>query len=186
MPHFVGLDLAWTGHNETGICWFEGETPADLTCTAHRGRCTQRRGLADEVAAVEGSAIVAIDAPVLYTAERWAESEIAAALRAITRPSPHQVHYAVRRDDGRHPASVRRSRRATLPFTRKRYSRGERDGRVVVEVFPHTIHVRLFDLAERIPYKRKTGRSVGFRRGRHAAVSGALEDTHRKRDASRP
>ena len=36
--------------------------------------------------------------------------------------------------------------------------------RVAVEVYPHTIHVRLFGLAERLPYKPKKGRRVVDRR----------------------
>ena len=36
---------------------------------------------------------------------------------------------------------------------------GDRRLPAVVEVFPHPIHVRLFGLQERIPYKKKQGRS---------------------------
>ena len=36
--------------------------------------------------------------------------------------------------------------------------------RTAVEVYPHTVHVRLFGLAERLPYKPKARRSVAFRR----------------------
>ena len=184
MAHFVGLDLAWTGHNETGICWFKGETPADLTCTRIGTDVRSVESLADEVAAVEGSAIVAIDAPVLYTAEQWAESEIARRFGRY-KAFPHQAHYAVRK--GR-TAGIRLGEAlAARDFTLypQALLRRERDGRVVVEVFPHTIHVRLFDLTERIPYKRKTGRSVGFRRDAMRQYQEHLR-THRKRDASRP
>ena len=43
MPTFIGLDLAWTTHRESGICWFEGETPADLRCTPPRSRRLRHR-----------------------------------------------------------------------------------------------------------------------------------------------
>ena len=36
---------------------------------------------------------------------------------------------------------------------------------MAVEGYPHTIHVRLFDLPERIPYKPKSGRTVSDRKG---------------------
>ncbi len=63
MPTFVGLDLAWTARNETGICWFEGETPADLTCT-RIGACVRgAESLSDELAALEGSVIVTNEHP---------------------------------------------------------------------------------------------------------------------------
>ena len=42
---------------------------------------------------------------------------------------------------------------------------GERQGRVAFEVYPHTIHIRLFGLSERLPYKAKGGRRVAMRRG---------------------
>lgn len=67
MTNFIGLDLAWRDRNETGICWFEGETSDDLTCTRIGAEARSVESLADEVAAVDGSAVVAIDAPVLYT-----------------------------------------------------------------------------------------------------------------------
>ena len=163
MATFIGLDLAWTGRNETGICWFEGETPADLTCTRIEAGVRSCESLADEVVAVKGSAIVAIDAPVLYTPERWAEREIARRFWRY-KASPHQAHYAVKQ--GRTAGIDLGAVLAARGFTCNPAAllRGERDGRVVVEVYPHTIHVRLFDLAERIPYKKKTGRSVDSRR----------------------
>ncbi len=163
MANFIGLDLAWTSHKETGICWFEGETPTDLICTRIGADVRSVESLADEVAAVEGSAIVAIDAPVLYTAERWVEREIARRFGRY-KASPHQAHYAVRQ--GRTAGICLGEALAVRGFTRNPQAllRGKHDGRVVVEVYPHTIHVRLFEIAERIPYKPKTGRSVGFRR----------------------
>ena len=32
MTTFIGLDLAWTWHRETGICRFEGDEPDTLRC----------------------------------------------------------------------------------------------------------------------------------------------------------
>ena len=173
MATFIGLDLAWTARNETGVCWFEGETPADLTCT-RIGACVRgAESLSDELAALEGSVIVTIDAPVLYTPQRWAEREVARRFGRY-KASPHQAHYAVKKGftAGIDLGAALKARGFTLdPAT---LLGGERGERVAVEVYPHTIHVRLFDLAERIPYKAKAGRSVGFRQDAIRSYQGHL------------
>ena len=101
MANFIGLDLAWTSHKETGICWFEGETPTDLICTRIGADVRSVESLAAEVAAVEGSAIVAIDAPVLYTAERWVERDCAP-LRTIQGVPSSSALRCEGRTNGRH------------------------------------------------------------------------------------
>jgi predicted RNase H-like nuclease len=163
MPTFVGLDLAWTARNESGICWFEGETPADLTCTRIGAGVYSVEHLADEVAAVNGSVIVAIDAPVLYTRRRWAEREIARRFGRY-KASPHQAHHAVKQ--GFRAGIDLGEALAARGFDLHPENRlgGARDCRCAVEVYPHTIHVRLFELAERLPYKPKARRSIDSRR----------------------
>ncbi len=161
MPTFVGLDLAWTSHRESGVCWFEGETPRDLRCTRLEAAVCNARRLADELAAIEGPLIVTIDAPLLYTPERWAEREVARRFGRY-KASAHSAHAAVRRgytagvDLGR--ALIERGFTADpAPLLR-----GE-PGRFAVEIYPHTVHVRLFGLSERLPYKPRPHRSVAFR-----------------------
>ncbi|MCE2469650.1 MAG: DUF429 domain-containing protein [Dehalococcoidia bacterium] len=112
---------------------------------------------------MEGPIVVAIDAPLLYTPARWAERKVAHCFGRY-KAAPHQAHAAVAKgytagiDLGKaleahgftcHPAIL---------------LEGGRDGQTAVEVYPHTIHMRLFDLSERLPYKQKRGRSVAFRR----------------------
>ena len=162
MPTFLGLDLAWTSHRESGICWFEGESAADLRCTRLEAAVCDTTSLADEIAAVEGPVVVTIDAPLLYTPERWAEREVARRFGRY-KASPHQAHYAVRQGytagiDLGEALEARGFGLDPAPLLR-----GER-GRVAVEVFPHTVQVRLFGLAERLPYKPSGGRSVAIRR----------------------
>ncbi len=162
MPTFIGLDLAWTSHRESGICWFEGETPDDLRCTRLEAAVCDTERLVGELAAVEGPVVVTIDAPLLYTAERWAEREVARRFGRY-KASPHQAHYAVRQGytagiDLGEALAERGFVLDPAPLLR-----GE-SGRYAVEVFPHTVHVRLFGLSERLPYKPKGGRSVAFRR----------------------
>ena len=163
MATFVGLDLAWAATNESGICWLEAEAGTSPTCRRLEAAVRDGEELAGEIAAVEGTVIVAVDAPLLYTPKRWAELEIGRRF-GRHKASAHSAHAAVKQgrtagiDLGR-PLECRGFR---LDADGLRGADGER--RVAVEVYPHTIHVRLFALDERIPYKRKKGRNVEFRR----------------------
>lgn len=67
MATFIGLDLAWKATNESGICWLEGESPEAVRCTRIEAEARPIEDLADEIAAVDGTVVVAIDAPVLCT-----------------------------------------------------------------------------------------------------------------------
>jgi predicted RNase H-like nuclease len=163
MPTFIGLDLAWTTHRESGVCWFEGESPEDVRCTRLEAAVCETRALADEIAAVDGPVVATIDAPLLYTPERWAEREIARRFGRY-KAAAHSAHAAVRRgytagiDLGN--ALIERGFTADpAPLLR-----GE-SGRFAVEIYPHTVHVRLFGLSERLPYKPRPHRTVGFRQG---------------------
>ncbi|MDE2764920.1 MAG: DUF429 domain-containing protein [Chloroflexota bacterium] len=162
MPTFIGLDLAWTGRNESGICWLKGVSPSDLRCTRLDAAVLDTKRIADEIAATQGPVIVAIDAPLLYTPERWAEREVARRFGRY-KAAPHQAHAAVAKGytAGIDLGEALEARGFTC--TPVALLSGERDGRTAVEVYPHTIHVRLFELTERLPYKQKRGRSVLFR-----------------------
>ena len=157
MPTFIGLDLAWTTKNESGICWLEGDSRENLRCTRLEVAPFGTERLAEEVAAAK-PAIVTIDAPVVYTPDRWADHEIS---RIFSRykAGAHSSHAAVRKG---WTAGIDLGRALkALGFTcdPSPMLRGDRRLPAVVEVFPHPIHVRLFGLAERIPYKKKQGRT---------------------------
>lgn len=53
MATFIGLDLAWKATNESGVCWLEGGTPADLVCRRLDAEARSVENLAEEIA--EGS-----------------------------------------------------------------------------------------------------------------------------------
>jgi len=199
---FIGIDLAWTTSNNSGICQLEGETSTDLNCCKLEAAVRSTQDLADEIAATPGRVIVAIDAPLLYTPKRWAEQEISRQF-ARHKASAHSAHEAVRQ--GRtagidlgvalqkrgftlDPAALDQLGQAgqtgqpgqleqdtgdcfgqNLHGCARRGQLGQLgqdtgDCRVAFEVYPHTIHVRLFNLAQRLPYKAKKGRSVAYRR----------------------
>ena len=106
---------------------------------------------------------MAIDAPVLYAPERRVEREIARRFGRY-KASAHSAHHAVAqgRTAGIDLGVALAARGFTLdPAALLGEPRAER---IAVEVYPHTIHVLLFGLAERLPYKPKRGRDVAFRR----------------------
>ena len=160
MPTFIGLDLAWTTRNESGICWLEGDSRENLRCTRLEVAPFGTERLAKEVAAAKPS-VVTVDAPVMYTPDRWADREISRIFNRY-KAGAHSSHAAVRQgwtagiDLGR-ALNARGFTCDPNPMLR-----GDRHLPTVVEVFPHPMHVRLFGLQERIPYKKKPQRSWEF------------------------
>ena len=164
MPTFIGLDLAWTAHRPsvragTGFCLLEGESPDDLRCTHIGARALHVGTLAESVARVAdraASIIVAIDAPLLFPPDPSHERPVdAEAQQRFGR-------YGVRVLSAR--AAREKDQRAGIELARALEEHGftldptallagERTGRVAFEVFPHTLHVRLFGLRERLLYK---------------------------------
>ena len=158
MPTFVGLDLAWTSGNESGVCWLEGDSRRNLRCTRLAAVVCETESLARELAAAQ-PAVVTIDAPVLYTPERWVEREIGRRFGRY-KIGAHSAHAAWRNGyrAGVELGAALSARGFTCDPTL--ILSGDRRQPVAVEVFPHTIHVILFGLSERLPYKRKQGRDT--------------------------
>ena len=153
MPTFIGLDLAWSRNKESGVCWLEGDSSENLRCTRIGAAVWDMSDLADDVATASGDVIVAIDAPLLYAEERDVEREIGRRFGKY-KASAHSPH-----------PHVKAGRKAGIDLGEalepngfslypKQFLKGDRDGRHAVEVYPHTIHVRLFGLCERILYKK--------------------------------
>lgn len=153
MPTFIGLDLAWSPKKESGICWLFGDSSEDLSCVRLTAEVSDMEELAEEIVRVDGTVVVTIDAPVLYSPERNVEREIAR-LFGKYKASAHSPH-----------PHVKAGRKAGIDLgealARRRFTcdprfllKGGRPTRTAVEVYPHTIHVRLFELAERLKYKK--------------------------------
>ena len=153
MPNFIGLDLAWSAHKESGVCWLEGTSRDDLRCTKLALDVWEMSALGDEVAAVVGPVVVTIDAPVLYSAERDVEREIGRQFGKY-KASAHSAHAAVKRGFTAGIDLGRSLDEHGFRLYPTELLNGGRDGRHAVEVYPHTIHVRLFNLCERILYKK--------------------------------
>lgn len=154
MPTFVGLDLAWSQGKESGVCWLEGASADEIVCTRLEACTWEMSDLADDVAEAEGDVVAAIDAPLLYDECRWVEREIGRRFGKY-QASAHSAHYAVRRG---YTAGIDLGRgleeQHGFDLFPTQLLGGDQSGRYAVEVYPHTIHVRLFDLPERIVYKR--------------------------------
>ena len=164
MPTFIGLDLAWSLKNETGICWLEGDSPENLRCTRLEADVRDSELLADEVASVNGPVVVTIDAPLLYTEERWVDAEIGRKHRFHPyKIAAHSAKAAVNRGDAAGIDLGKELKVRGFECDPRPLLRGEGPERSAVEVYPHTLHVRLFGLDERILYKK--GRVAKKRKG---------------------
>lgn len=164
MGTYIGLDLAWTETHETGYCYLAGETASDLRCSRIGAEVKAPVDLADEIAAIEGPVTVAIDAPMLYTDERKVENEISRRFVKEYSVGAHSAHHAVESGwkAGVELGDALRDRGFAVGPDDWRHR--ERHERVAIEVYPHTIHVQLFGLSERLQYKPKSGVSVDQRR----------------------
>lgn len=159
---FAGIDLSWTGRYDSGLCIVD-ETDGVLKVIDISARVVST----DELCALlssNGPVIAAIDAPLVVSPERDAERRIGQAFGKY-KASAHSANAELLRRqgmmEGPHLAKALVHRGFTLdpaPLL---------DGdtaSTALEVYPHAAHVRLFDLSERIPYKAKRGRRVGYRR----------------------
>lgn len=158
MAVFLGLDLAWTPHHESGICAFdEGGRVLALET-----RVATPEQLADSACSFGDDVVVAVDAPLIVTPLRSAEREVARAFSRF-RASPHQVNLGLLRSTNRmagpnlYRCLAERGFQCEPTLVRPRTT-----GWHVMEVYPHAAHVRLFELPERLTYKRKNGRTVDF------------------------
>lgn len=165
MATFVGLDLSWTGRYETGICWLEGESGGELTCTRIEASVRSAQSLAEELAAIEGPVVAAIDAPLIVTGERWVEREIGRRFGRY-KASAHSANLDLLTATGRTAGMDLAHALGDAGFALDAAALlgGDCRGRFAFEVYPHATHIRLFGLSERLPYKAKRGRRVAMRR----------------------
>ncbi len=153
MTTFIGLDLAWTPHHETGICVIEGHGHA-ARLVVLEARIGTVEWFAQLCCSFGEDVVVAIDAPLIVGPGRRAERELAAVFGAAKASAYTASPAFLARMNGMAGpdlAALLRTRgfqvvpSALIPRA---------GGRVAVEVFPHPAHVELFGLAERIPYKK--------------------------------
>lgn len=163
MPTFIGLDLAWTAHREavpfeSGLCVLEGRSGEDLRCSRIEASRLHVTALADELLEVahQGSPVIAaIDAPLVVTAERRAESALNREFGRFHAGAYHaNLAWLERKDLKAGPLLGGAIKTRGFVLDPSWLQEGSPVERVALEVFPHTIHVRLFELEKRLTYKK--------------------------------
>ena len=152
MPVFIGLDLAWTPHHETGVCVVEGDERAlrlrQLDC-----RVDTPEGFARLCEAAD-NVVAAIDAPLVVDRKRRAERELGAVFgRSKAGAFSANLPFLAGMNGLAGPELAFRLAGRGFALDPSRLAR-QAPGRFAIEVFPHPAHVILFGLAERIAYKK--------------------------------
>ena len=148
----IGLDLAWTQKRNTGICIAQFDDDGSgclLELSAQPGTPCE---FAELAAAFDGDVLVAVDAPLVVGTGRTCDHALARRY-GVAKASPFTATPEFLENmKGMAGPDLQRQLvnagfRHSLPAT-------ERPSRCFIEVFPHTSHVSLFDLPERILYKK--------------------------------
>ncbi len=154
MPTFIGLDLAWGGRNPHGYCVLE-ESGEGIRCTHMGSQAATVEVLAESVARVKArsdSVIVAIDAPLLFPTDPSSERSVD---QLVKREFGFGLSAREARSRGLDAGVVLGESLGALGFTLDPSGllEGSPDDHVAFEVYPHTIHIRLFHITERLAYK---------------------------------
>ncbi len=153
MPTFVGLDLAWTPMNETGVCIIEG-SGEDARLVTLETRVDTPEGFAELCSSAGADVVAAIDAPLLVTPERRAESQLARQFRKYKAGAySANMPFLTGMNGLAGPKLACLLRAAGFELDPAALS-PQATGRFALEVFPHPAHVVLFGLDERLAYKR--------------------------------
>lgn len=162
MPIFVGIDLAWTAHRadvpyKSGICVLEAKGNADIRCSrfeavkVHINAITKCLG---ELANESGPVVVAIDAPLIVTPKRSAEKNLNKEFAKYSAGAFTTSMKWLTRYNMKAGPLIGEGLKRNFTLDPQSLLRGDPDEFVAIEVYPHPIHVRLFDLQKRILYKK--------------------------------
>jgi predicted RNase H-like nuclease len=151
MVTFVGIDLSWTGRNESGICVLE-ETDGVVQLVRLEAVVVSAEAIARQMASIPGELVVAVDAPLIRTPACTAERELGRAFSRYRAPA-YTASVSFLADHGLMAgpelgAALREERISLFPF-----GAGTAE-RVGFETYPHALHVLYFGLTERILYKK--------------------------------
>lgn len=150
--HFAGVDLAWAGHNPTGVAALDAD-----------GRLVHLCAVRDDAAVlaalrpyVRDDCLVAFDAPLVVTNPTG------------QRPAETALNRDFRRfEAGAHPCNTGKPEFADGPRGGRLAAALGLDldprspaGRRAIEVYPHAATVALFRLERTLKYKAKPGRTV--------------------------
>lgn len=162
MPIFVGIDLAWTAHREdvpyeSGICVLESKDNVDIRCSrlkAVRMHINDIVKWLEELANESSPVMVAIDAPLIVTPKRNAEKKLNKEFSEYNAGAYMPSMKWLERCNTKAGPLIGEELKRNFNLDPKYLLRGDTDEFIAIEVYPHPIHVRLFDLENRIPYKK--------------------------------
>jgi predicted RNase H-like nuclease len=155
---FIGLDLAWSAKNPSGVAVLEGDrNGARLVSSGLLGSDAELLAFFD--VQLEGPVIIAIDAPLSVpnlTGQRPGERELATVFARFQAAA----HPANRTLLGRYNGGVLRGEFVKQALedrgvTDDPHHLAGADTRVMAEVYPHAAMVALFGLSRTLKYKAK-------------------------------
>ncbi len=160
---FIGLDLAWSQRNKSGVAVLEGSAQgARLTCSGLLGDDAEVLAFLDEHAtgpAIIAPVIVAIDAPLSVpngSGRRPGEALLARVFgkyQAGAHPANRQN--LTRYNGGQIRGEVLKAELARRGFVDDPFRLSYPEIRSMVEVYPHAAMVALFRLTRTLKYKQK-------------------------------
>ena len=162
---FIGIDLAWSPRNPTGAAVLRGD--AGGAGLIDHGLLGDDRSIIDYIVrhASEGSAIVAVDAPLWVpneTGRRPGEAEIGRVF-ARYQAGAHPANRSRLAFDGIVRGEALVASLAAHGFVHAPEIAAGVPVRQVIEVFPHPAMVALFGLERTLKYKAKPRRSAELR-----------------------
>ena len=155
MPTFIGLDLAWKPNRESGVCRLEGDAHGALRCVSLETRVLQIEWFVGELTGLQDRLVLAIDAPLVATPLRKCDALIGKHF------GRHKVYAYTAK-----PRWLRKCgftagldlacalKSAGFSVDPVPFLDGEAEQPVALEVYPHTLHIRYFQLEQRLAYKR--------------------------------
>ncbi|MCK9517486.1 MAG: DUF429 domain-containing protein [Dehalococcoidia bacterium] len=153
MATFVGLDLAWTPHRESGVCVLEGDDRGLRVATIETVVATPRE-FAERIAGTGDDVVAAIDAPLVVREGRRAEALLArhfgrygAYGYVANRPFLERMRGLAGPELGSLLAA------AGVSLDPTEIGRNA-SGRFAFEMYPHAAQVVLFGLRRILRYKR--------------------------------
>lgn len=163
---FVGIDLAWSTKNGTGVALLEGNSRQSKL--VKHGVLFSDEEIVDFVVKNVGkqNALIAIDAPLIVpneTGRRVAEVEVG----KLFRPYNAGAHPANRQRLSSWTGKIRGEELSKKlekeGFVHNPFLKKKEQSRTFFEVYPHPSMVVLFNLNKVIPYKAKPKRDYDFR-----------------------
>ncbi len=152
MVRLLGIDLAWTARNESGVCVVEGD--GDAWRVLGLGAAVLRTGALVHLCAGPRT-VAAVDAPLVIGPGRAAEPALGRRFGRYN-ASAHSANYELLTSTARDAGSRLAIALAACGWSTDP-SPPARPARWALEVYPHSCHVSWFNLPERIKYKPKWG-----------------------------